>query len=131
LGTGARITLATAAISLAFLMAAGLAYELRGTEGVAAAGVAAMICWLGAIAAVPVSSLFRGPAAVTYGVGLAMFARMALPLAVGVTLHALVPRLAEAGMIYYLLAFYFLALALDTTLAVAQIPRSGSRAQSI
>lgn len=124
MGLAARVCLQSGILAIAWAAAAPLAYQLRGIQGLAAAGVAAGICWLGAVGAAPIAALFHGPSAVMVGIGLSMLARTVLPLIVGVTLHAMVPALAEGGMIYYLLAFYLLTLATETVVSVAQIPRS-------
>ncbi len=119
LGFFARLSLLTAILGLAWILVSPFAYELRGTDALFASGVADGVCWVGAAAALAFASFF--PAGSLPAMGVAMLVRMLLPLALGVTLHLQVPRLAGDGMIYYLLAFYLVALAAETALAVAQI----------
>jgi hypothetical protein len=119
LGFLARLSLLSAILVLAWILVAPFAYELRGTDALEASGVAAGVCWIGAVAALALASFF--PAGSLPAMGVAMLVRMLLPLALGVTLHLQVPRLATDGMIFYLLAFYLVALAAETALAVAQI----------
>jgi hypothetical protein len=106
-------------LALAWILVVPFAYELRGNDALFASAVADGVCWIGAAAALAFASFF--PAGSLPALGVAMLVRMLLPLALGVTLHLQVPQLASDGMIYYLLAFYLIALAAETALAVAQI----------
>jgi hypothetical protein len=62
-----------------------------------------------------------------YSILFGMLSRTLIPLVLGVLLHAKVPVLAEGGMIFYLLVFYLLTLALETALLLAQITSHSSR----
>ncbi len=95
------------------------AFALGGAAGLSAATLALGICWIGAVAALAIASLL--PSGSIYATGVAMLLRMFLTLGLGVTLHVQLPRLATNGMIFYLLGFYLVALAIETALAVAQV----------
>ncbi len=124
IGLAARLGLVSAILLVTWLLLAPWAYYTAGNLGMAACGAAAGIVWLGAAIALPIASLLAGPATAVFGVTLAMFARAAVPLAAGVTLHFQSPALAQAGLIYYLLVFYMVALATETALLLARIPRT-------
>jgi hypothetical protein len=51
-----------------------------------------------------------------------MAARAMVPMVLGVGLHVKDPGLAAAGLIFYVIVFYMVALAADTALLVAQVP---------
>ena len=119
----ARVCIESGIVAIAWAASLPLAYPMRGGEAVFSATVAAGICLLAILLAAPVAALLQGPATAMYAIGLAMLARTMLPLALGATLHAVVPTLRDGGMIYYLLAFYLLMLFTETVVSVAQIPR--------
>jgi hypothetical protein len=131
MGLAARCCLLSGMALIAWTISAPLAYSTRGSTGLIAAAVAAGVCWFGAVVTLPVASLLRGPTAMMYGVALTMLARTMLPLMLGVALHFSLPSLAKGGMIYYLLAFYLIMLAVETVLSVARIPHSTSSQKAI
>ena len=95
-----------------------LAVSLGGTDGFLAATAAMLTCLVSGVLVLVVSEQLRGPEWILQQVGLAMFLRTGLPLLVcmGVYLHG--GRLAKAGLVYYLFAFYIVALMAETLLAV-------------
>ncbi len=131
MGLAARCCLLTIALVLACIAATPLAFALRGTNGLLAVGVAAGVCWFGAVITLPIAALFRGPSAMMYGLALSMLGRTMLPLVLGVALHFASPMLADAGMIYYLLVFYLLTLAVETVLAVASVAHDPTSQKAI
>ncbi len=127
LGLIAQSTLVSAVVVAVWALVAPVAYSISGVWGLIAAGAGAGVCWLGAQLAVAIASLFRGPEAVLQRVLLGMLARTMIPLVLGVALHFKFPSLADAGVVAYLLLFYFVTMATDTMLTLTQIP-SSSRA---
>jgi len=85
---------------------------------VGAAAAAAGICLLGAVLALVVSHLLRGPKAVLYGMLMAMALRMGIPLVSALALHLQNGALAKAGVLYYFLVFYPVTLAVETVLSL-------------
>jgi hypothetical protein len=63
----------------------------------------------------------RAPAAVGAVLAGTLF-RLALPLGTGLAIVALNERLADAGLMYQILGFYFVALIVETLLAVQLVP---------
>jgi hypothetical protein len=126
LGLGAHATLLAGVLLVAVAAAAPIALAASGLPGLVAALVAAAVCLVGAELALALAALFHGPAAAMYALAVGMLARTVVPMLLGVTLHLAVPELAAAGMIFYLLGFYFVALAAETALLVARIPAGTS-----
>jgi hypothetical protein len=121
LGLAAQLAAVSATIAGAWSLTAPVAYAVSGIDGLLAAAAAAGVCWLGAALALAAGRLFHGPSAALYAMTIGMLARTFLPLALGVVLQLNVPRLAENGMIFYLLIFYAVAMAVETTLTLSQI----------
>lgn len=91
--------------------------RMYGSTGTWAAGLAAGVCLMGAVLAFGVSRSFVGPRSAN-GFLLGMLFRMGLPL--GVTLGALTIQspLFDAGFLGMLVAYYLIALAIETVFAV-------------
>lgn len=120
----AQAALVTGALVAVWIVVAPVASWVAGPAGLAAAGVGAGVCWLGAVFALALSALFHGPSAFMPRLLVGMLARTMFPLMLGTLLHMQVPALAEAGMIYYLLVFYMVSLALETAMLLAESPSS-------
>ena len=86
----------------------------------AAAGVAAASCLLGAATALVVSHLLREPQHAMAALLVATTARMGVPLLVGLVAYLRGGPLAEAGLLYYLLVFYPVTLAVEIGLSLPQ-----------
>jgi hypothetical protein len=127
----ARLLLLLTIVLVAYACLAPIAYSISGAAGLIAAAAAAGVCALGAALGMPVASLFRTPQTAMYGVAVSMLTRTALPLALGVALQMNVAWLAEAGFIYYLLAFYAVTLATETILTVAQIAGGSNHSRAV
>jgi hypothetical protein len=129
LGLFAHAGLLAGVLSLAWLVAVPVALATSGEAGLIAAAAGGLISLAGAEGALVLSALFRGPAAAMYALAVGMLARTIVPLVLGVALHLGVPRLASAGMIFYLLGFYLVALAAETALVIAKIaPHASGKA---
>ena len=110
-------------VAVTYGLVGPVAGYLSGGVGLAAAGVAAGLCLAGAAVALLSVHLFRGSSAALAGVLLGMAARMVIPLGGGFVFHAQGGPLAEAGLLYYLLVFYPITLAMETWLS---LPETGS-----
>ncbi len=109
------------AVTVGFALLGAIGFQSAGWPGLEAAAVAAGVCLLGGVTALAASSAIRGPEAVLYSVVFGMFFRMGFPLFVGGYLHWKGGSLAQAGVLFYILVFYLLTLAVDTILIVKQI----------
>lgn len=89
--------------------------------GAAAAGV----CLLGAVLALGLNYSLRGPRAALVAMLLAMACRMGLPLGFAAWAHLSERPLAKAGIVYYVLIFYLIALGAEVVLA---LPSAGALA---
>ncbi|MFO0869372.1 MAG: hypothetical protein U0935_10620 [Pirellulales bacterium] len=120
----------TGVLLVAFPVFAGYGYARYGAAGVGVAAVVGAVCWLGGMAGFAAILPFRGPQAVN-GVLMGMLVRMMVPLAAGLVLFSQGGPLVRAGLVEMLVAYYLLALTLDTVLAVRmmqRISRPGTRA---
>lgn len=114
-------------VAVAYGLVAPVAGYLAGGVALAAAAVAAAFCLGGAAVALLMAHLFRGPNAALAGVVLGMGARMVIPLGGGFACHSHGGPLAEAGLLYYLLVFYPITLALETWLSLPETKPAGQR----
>ena len=113
-----------AAVTVLFCALVGpVAFCVGGPAGLSASAAAGGICLLGAAIALTVCHVLRSPRTVLYGMLLGMAARMVIPLACGLTIHLWGGTLAEAGFLYYLLVFYPVTLAVETSLSLPQADR--------
>jgi len=101
-----------------FGLAAPVAYSGWGSGGLEAAAAAASCCGIGALAGLALAWCFRGPRHLLAPILVGMFARMAVALAVALTVQLVGGPLAEAGFLYYLLVFYSVTLAVETVVMV-------------
>jgi hypothetical protein len=101
----------------------GVAWGIAGLRGLAAAGIAAASCWLGAALALEATVLLarRGQGLTGLLAGTAL--RMGIPLALALGFHFGGGPLAQGGLLYYFLAFYPLTLAAETAMS---LPRAGT-----
>lgn len=128
-GAIARVAMVVAATVVVLALVSPVAGYLRGATSVAAASVAAVLCLLGAIGAMLAGELLRQPDRMLAAVGLGMALRMAVPLGLGLTIHLHGGPLAKAGLLYYLLIFYPVTLAVETWLTLPRI-EPGAKAAS-
>lgn len=109
------------AMAVAWVVVAAIAQAVGGPAGFGAASLAAGICLASGIAAFGLSGLVRGPSLALAAVVLGMLVRMGVPLGLGGILHWQSAALAEAGLLWYVAAFYVVTLVVDTSLSVARI----------
>lgn len=99
-----------------------LAIHWGGLPGLAAGSLAAVSCWIGAVAGFLIGRRMAPNVLGTLLAGMAF--RMGVPLAFGAAIHFLGRPLAQAGFLYYLLLFYPAALLMETMSSVPRRPRS-------
>jgi len=98
------------------------AYAVEQLWGALSAAVAWGTCCVGGLLALWLVRFFPGPQSLMSRVLLGMFARTGVPLLVCAMVYIQGGRLAEAGFVYYLLAFYFVMLVVETVLLVGEGP---------
>ncbi len=108
-----------------YAVVAPVAFSFSGARGLWAAAAAATFCLAGAGTALATSQFLRKPKYLLHGVLAATAARMGIPLTLGLICHIQGGPLAEAGLLYYLLAFYPVALAVETALSLPGSNRPG------
>jgi hypothetical protein len=126
------VCFAVLAVSVAILLIpiSVFAFYRTGWLGVAAAMVAALVCWLAATIALAIVVLFRGPKHGVSGILGSMLIRMALPLVAGTVLSRQGGPLAEAGVFGMIVVFYLFTLAIETLLSVSLVGQASSAKQS-
>ena len=99
-------------------LAGFIAQRRSGPDGLRAVLLAAGICWFAASAALMVTGCLRNSPYATAGILVATGLRLGLPLASGLALQHHGGELAEAGVFGWIVVFYLLTLAIETTLCV-------------
>jgi hypothetical protein len=110
------------ALGLSCGIASSVVYPRHGVAGVVAAAIAAGVCWASASAALCVTACLSGPRAVQ-GLLLSIVLRTVPPLVVGLAFSVTNRSLASAGILWLVLVHYFVALAVETPLAVRLVRR--------
>ena len=121
----AKLALLAAVEAAAFVVISPVAWISGGPLGLLAALVAATSCLAGGALALAVSGLFRNPQQAYAGVLLGMMAGMGLPLGVAIFCHFAGAGLARAGVMFYLLYFFPITLAVKTILSLPAVSRVG------
>jgi len=106
-------------VAAALLVVGLVAWLQGGQESLLAAALSAAICGLCAAAALACAALFRSPELALLQVAVGMIVRMGVPLALVMFVHHTGGRLAEAGMVYYLLTFYLVTLLAEVPLSLS------------
>lgn len=114
----AQSTVLAAALLLSYLPIGWLAGWLSGSMGLAAAGVATVLCFVGAEVALIVCHLLRPTPYSGFGFTAGMLPRMGIPLVFGLFCQVTCPPVANAGLLLYLVAFYLVGLTVETTLSL-------------
>jgi hypothetical protein len=121
LGLFAQSALIGCALLAAWLLLSPLALQTAGAEGLQAAAIAAVVCWLGAQFSLAIAALIGEGASLLSRIWLGMIARAMFPLVIGTALHIRNPGLNAAGLIFYVLVFYMVTLAADTALLLSRV----------
>jgi hypothetical protein len=117
-GVVSRTAALFAAVAVAYLAVAPVAWAISNAIGLLASAVAAGLCLAGATLALMVTYILRGPHLALQNLLLGMLLRMGVPLMLGLVLHTQVDLLAAGGMLYYLVGFYFVTLTIETVLTL-------------
>jgi hypothetical protein len=125
-GIVAKTAMLTLAVAVVFAAASPVVFHIGGAMGLAAAGLAAALCLLGAATALVVSHLVREPQHALAGLLMATTARMGAPLLIGLVAHLRGGPLAEAGLLYYLLIFYPVTLTVEISMSLPQRRQSAA-----
>jgi hypothetical protein len=101
-----------------------VAWAVSGADGALAAFLSGGVCLFGGVASLLAGSVFRGANGLLLQLGFGIGLRMGLPLLFALLVVTQGGPLVEAGIVYYLLAFYLIALLAETWLAVAGVAPS-------
>ncbi len=123
-GFGRRFSVATAILTTLYASTTVAASRYQGGPGLLAAGVPAVVCLVGALAALTISYSVRGPNRALLGLVLPMSVRTGLPLVLAVVMRLVDGPLVKAGGVYYLLVFYLAALAVEMPLSLGSLKAS-------
>ena len=130
-GLPASVAMLSAVLAVSYLVLAPFAYRLQGGSGLSAAAVAAVVCLVSAIGGMLLSQCLGGPNHAIAGVLSGMMLRMGLPLAVCMIVYLQSGALAEAGFVFYVLAFYLVTLAIDTWMATGRAVGAGPTSEDL
>ena len=111
-------------------VAAAIGHAVSGWAGVASAGLALAISLFSGVLALALSIWCRLPELVVYQVLLGMLPRMGIPLGSCMIVALLGGPLAEAGFVFYIMAFYFVTLAVETFLVVGHLSSQPTEMES-
>jgi hypothetical protein len=111
------------------LVVGPVAYWRAGLPGVFSAGVACVTCLVSGLLALWLVQMSSGPEKSIQQVLLGMAPRMGIPLTAVVIVQLIDGTLANSGFAYYLLAFYFITLAIETVLMARSLPDRPTESQ--
>ena len=117
-GVAAQLAVLGLAVLTVLIVVGPLDACLSGTAALAAAILAAALCFTGAGVALVFSHWLRGPEHVLIAMFVGLIFRTGFPLMVGVLIFFRGGPLAEAGLLYYLLGFYPVTLVVETVLSL-------------
>ncbi|MFZ1934005.1 MAG: hypothetical protein WCB27_18245 [Thermoguttaceae bacterium] len=117
-GIAARLGLLGAIMLVAFAVAAPVASRLGGPIALAAAATAAGLCLFGTGVALILTDRFRTPHGALTALWIGTALRTGVPFAAGMAIHLHGGPLARAGLLWYLLTFYPIALTVGTILSL-------------
>ena len=105
-------------VAAALLLVGLVAWWRGGPDALTAAALSAMACGLCTAAALACAAIFRSPDMALLQMLAGMFLRMGVPLVLVLVVNHFGGRLADAGMVYYLLTFYLITLAAEIPLSL-------------
>jgi hypothetical protein len=105
-------------VVIAFPVVGYFAYVKFSVAGVKSAGIASGVCWLAATAALLVTGFVKQSPSGVAGILVACALRFGLPLTAGIVLQSAGGALAESGFLSWIVVFYLITLAVETTLSV-------------
>ncbi|MCR4415843.1 MAG: hypothetical protein NUV77_25800 [Thermoguttaceae bacterium] len=95
-----------------------VAWAISGFPGVVAATLAALACWLGASAAMVAGERYRAPRMAVAGFFAGMVFRIGVPLGLVFFARLGGGALFDLGLLYYLLVFYAVTLAVEIAMSL-------------
>jgi hypothetical protein len=107
-----------------------IAAAASGIAGVSVAAIALGICLGSGILAFWLIRNLNGPDVVLYQVLLGMMPRMGIALGAAMAIYYRGGWMVEAGLVYYLLVFYFVTLAAETALLISSSAEQPSNTQA-
>jgi hypothetical protein len=110
-------------VAASFLLVTAPVAWLQGRAGLAAAGIAALVCAMSAISAQFTAIRLAGLGRPVQAALLAMLLRMAPPLVYCLAVGWRHGPEGGAGVVFYVIGFYMVVLAADTCLSVRRVPR--------
>ncbi len=116
-----RVCVLTGAIVVSFAIMAPLSYRAHETMGLWAAAIAAAVCLLAPLGASFVTRAFAARDKALAGLLVSMFLRMGIPLAFCLVMQIQKGPLLEAGIVYCVLVFYLVVLAVETCFAMRHV----------
>jgi len=128
-GVAVRATILGVVVLAAFGATAPVAIRLGGPLALAAAAMAAVLCLAGATVALVIVDRFRTPSGALAALWVGMVIRTGVPFTVGMAIHLHGGPLAQAGLLWYLLLFYLIALAVGTFLSLPPAHRQPTPAR--
>jgi len=111
---------------VALVIALPIAYALTGVSGIWSAVAAAGTILVSSIASLLMSEMFRRPDEAMWALMLSMAVRMSLPMAVCLLVLMQGGPLGSGGFVFFVLAFYLVALPIETLLAVSKVRHNRS-----
>jgi len=117
-GVAVKAAILASAVLLVLVPVMPVAFHLGGVAALSAGGLASGLCLIGATIALVLNHLLRGQRLALPALCTAMMARMGIPLVLASVIHLQGGPLAEAGLLYYLLVFYPVTLAVETALSL-------------
>ncbi len=117
----AHIGVLTGAIAVSFAIVAPLSYRAHEMMGLWAAVIAAAVCLLSPLGASLATRAFATRDKALAGLLVSMFLRMGIPLAFCLVMQIQKGPLLEAGIVYCVLVFYLVVLAVETWFAMRHV----------
>ena len=116
----------SAGMLIALALMGFLAHRSYGTEAMLASFMAGMLCWLGAILALLITSKTHGARQAVAGMLLSMACRLGFVLIAFLVLKQWSDKIGESKLVFHLLPYYGMALTLGTILVIHLIQRTES-----
>lgn len=118
LSTVSRAAILLAIALVAYLLVLPFAWQAGGADAASASGIAVALCFGGALLALVFADVFGNVLPTSMAVYTGMLFRMMVPLLLGSVLHFTNQTLAEGGLLYYLVGFYFVTLVAEVALTL-------------
>ena len=127
----AHIYTLTGAIAISFVIVASLSYRAHEMMGLWASAIAAAVCLSAPLAASLATRAFSSHDNALAGLLVSMFLRMGIPLAFCLVIQIQEGPLAEAGIVYCVLVFYLVVLAVETWFAMRDVEYRQTASRSV